>query len=152
MDGHFIHLTGLRITSPCKPVPISRSQGNWRQCCPISSSSYMNCAQACCRKISFQKLLLPIHLSQMHCRPKGFSPLHPPNHSFISWSQPHCRMKSSAPVPPPFPLLFLPPSLHQSNILQQRLPHLPSQELFWAFLRLITGRCILGPSLHRQGN
>lgn len=75
MDGHFIHLTVLRITSPCKPAPIPCSQCNRRQCCPIPASSCASCAQPPCREISSQRLLLPIHSSQINTTEKR-APLH----------------------------------------------------------------------------
>lgn len=120
MDEHFIHLTVLRIVSFCKPAC---NQHNQRQCCPAPTSSCAGCAQPCCREILFQKLLLPLHPSWMHCRKKGFSALHPPIHSSVSW----CRMKPLVPASQTLPLLSSLSHFHQSNILQKRLHHLPSQ-------------------------
>lgn len=117
MNGHFIHLTVLRITSPCKPASIPCSQCNQRQRCPISASSHASCAQPCCREISFQKLLLLIHLSQMHHREKGFTVLHPSTHQkLISALLQDETLCSHPSTPSTGPLVHLP--LHQSYILQ----------------------------------
>lgn len=117
MNGLFIHMTLLIITFPCKPASTSCSKCNQRQCYPTSASSHANCAQLCCREISFKKLLLLIQLSQMHHREKGFTVLHPLTHQKLISALPQVEILCSHPsTPSTGPLVCLP--LHQSYILQ----------------------------------
>lgn len=93
-------MTLLIITFPCKPASTSCSKCNQRQCYPTSASSHANCAQPCCREISFKKLLLLIQLSQMHHREKGFTVLHPLTHQKLISALPQVEILCSHPSTP----------------------------------------------------